>query len=173
MKVSGSGDKAAKVKAKVRPAPRASARAAAKAAAKAAQASARAAATMTARHAALAAARSRARIGGRKRASSAVFVLALVGATLAALGHVAVQAKTVEVAVALASAREQHEELLAEQRRLELLVGELKDPGRLMAEGRKRGMIATPAAIRVISPREVDPVVRPTGGHRTAPGGAR
>jgi hypothetical protein len=47
-------------------------------------------------------------------------------------------------------------------------VGELKDPGRLMAEGRKRGMIATPAAIRVINPREVDPVVKPTGARRGA-----
>jgi hypothetical protein len=37
--------------------------------------------------------------GGRRRASSAVFLLALVGVTLAALGHVAVQAKTVEVAL--------------------------------------------------------------------------
>jgi hypothetical protein len=126
--------------------------ASARSAAKAAKASAKAAARANAaRSTALAAARSRARIGGRKRASSAVFLLALTGVTLAALGHVAVQAKTVEVALSLAAAREQHEELLAEQRRLELLVGELKDPGRLMAEGRKRGMIATPAAVRDLS----------------------
>ena len=130
---------------------RAQARAQSKAQAKAARAQAKAAAVTAARNSALAAARSRARLGGRKRASSAVFVLALAGATLAALGHVAVQAKTVEVALALAAARDQHEELLAEQRRLELLVGELKDPGRLMAEGRKRGMIATPAAVRDLS----------------------
>jgi hypothetical protein len=144
---------------------RASARSAAKATAKAAKASAKAAATATAaRSSALAAARSRARLGGRKRASSAVFLLALTGATLAALGHVAVQAKTVEVALSLAAAREQHEELLAEQRRLELLVGELKDPGRLMAEGRKRGMIATPAAVRDLSQPS-----RARAGSRRAP----
>ena len=131
---------------------KASSRAAARAAAKAARAAAHASAQSAARNAAIAAAKSRARIGGRKRASSAVFLLALLGATLAALGHVAVQAKTVEVALGLAAARDQHEELVAERRRLELLVGELKDPGRLMAEGRKRGMIATPAAIRVIGP---------------------
>jgi hypothetical protein len=126
--------------------------ASARSAAKAAKASAKAAARANAaRSTALAAARSRARLGGRKRASSAVFLLALTGVTLASLGHVAVQAKTVEVALSLAAAREQHEELLAEQRRLELLVGELKDPGRLMAEGRKRGMIATPAAVRDLS----------------------
>jgi hypothetical protein len=121
-------------------------------AAQAAKVSARAAAKASAaRSSAMAAARSGVRLGGRKRASTAVFLLALTGTTLAALGHVAVQAKTVEVALALAAAREQHEELLAEQRRLELLVGELKDPGRLMAEGRKRGMIATPAAVRDLS----------------------
>jgi hypothetical protein len=146
---------------------RTGARAAAKAAAKAAKAdAARAHAASRARTAALAAARSRARLGGRKRASSAVFLLALTGATLAALGHVAVQAKTVEVALALAAARDQHEELLAEQRRLELLVGELKDPGRLMAEGRKRGMIATPAAMRVITSQRPAPMRAGSRGTR-------
>jgi hypothetical protein len=93
--------------------------------------------------------------GGRRRASSAVFVLALIGVTLAALGHVAVQAKTVEVALLLGQERARHEELIAKQRQLELEVGALKDPGRLMAEGQKRGMVATPAAIRSIAPPPV------------------
>ena len=89
--------------------------------------------------------------GGRRRAGSAVFLLALFGVTLGALGHVAVQAKTVEVAVQLGTERSRHEELIAEQRRLELLVGQLEDPGRLMQEGRKRGMVATAAAIRIVN----------------------
>jgi cell division protein FtsL len=127
-------------------------RAAAKAAARAAKLAAAATAQSAARTAAITAARAKARIGGRRRASSGVFVLALLGVTLAALGHVAVQAKTVEVALALAAARDQHEELIAEQRRLELEVGQLKDPGRLMAEARKRGLIATPAAILPVAP---------------------
>jgi hypothetical protein len=85
-----------------------------------------------------------------------VFVIALAGMTLGALGHVAVQAKTVEVALALGAERGRHEELLTRRRRLELLLGSLKDPGRLMEEGKKRGMVAT-AAIRVIRPRPVPP----------------
>lgn len=91
--------------------------------------------------------------GGRRRAGSLVFVIALAGMTMGALAHVAVQAKTVEVALALGTERTRHEELVTRRRRLELLLGTLKDPGRLMEEGRKRGMVATPAAIRVIGPR--------------------
>jgi hypothetical protein len=81
-----------------------------------------------------------------------VFLLALTGVTLAALGHVAVQAKTVEVALLLGQERARHEELISKERQLELEVGALKDPGRLMAEGQKRGMVATPAAIRSLVP---------------------
>jgi cell division protein FtsL len=98
------------------------------------------------------------RSGSRRRASTAVFLLATLGVTLAALGHVAVQAKIVEVQLVLSAEGEKNEALKAERRRLELLVVELKDPGRLMEEGRKRGMIAVPAAIRVITrPRQEAP----------------
>ncbi|HEY0710208.1 MAG TPA: hypothetical protein VGG33_25580 [Polyangia bacterium] len=90
--------------------------------------------------------------GGRRRAGSLVFVIALTGMTLGALGHVAVQAKTVEVALALGSERARHEELVTRRRRAEILLGTLKDPGRLMEEGRKRGMVAT-SAMRAIGPR--------------------
>ncbi len=92
-------------------------------------------------------------IGGRRRASAAVFLLSLLGVTLAALGHVAVEAQTVEIALRLSAERDRQDDLLVEKRRLELLLVELKDPGRLMAEGQKRGMIPTAAAIRSIDTR--------------------
>jgi hypothetical protein len=100
--------------------------------------------------------------GGRRRAGSLVFLIALAGMTMGALAHVAVQAKTVEVALALGTERARHEELLTDRRRLELLLGTLKDPGRLMEEGRKRGMVAKAAAIRRIGTVSMRPL--PPGG---------
>ena len=73
--------------------------------------------------------------GTRRRAGNALFCLVLLGLTLGALGHVAVQAKKVEVALQLAQEQAAHEELLAEQRHLQLDIGRLKEPRRLVRGG--------------------------------------
>ena len=90
--------------------------------------------------------------GTRRRAGNALFCLVLLGLTLWALGHVAVQAKKVEVALQLAQEQAAHEDLLAEQRHLQLDIGRLKEPRRLVQVAQtKLGMTPQPrAAIRAV-----------------------
>jgi cell division protein FtsL len=91
--------------------------------------------------------------GTRRRASNALFCVVLLGLTLGALGHVAVQAKKVEVGLMLAREQAAHEELVAGQRHLQLEIGRLKEPRRLVEVARsKLGMTPQPAAIRVLGP---------------------
>ena len=85
--------------------------------------------------------------------SNALFCLVLLGLTLGALGHVAVQAKKVEVALLLGKQRALHEQLVAEQRHLMNDIGRLKEPRRLVQVAQsKLGMTPQPAAIRVLKP---------------------
>jgi cell division protein FtsL len=92
--------------------------------------------------------------GMRRRAGKAVFCLVLLGLTLGALGHVAVQAKKVEVAVLLAKEQALHDELLAQQRHLRNEIRQLKDPRRLVYVAQtKLGMTPQSAGIRVVKPR--------------------
>jgi cell division protein FtsL len=87
----------------------------------------------------------------KRRAGNAVFLLVLLGLTLGALAHVAVQAKQVEVALQLAREGAAHEELMAQQRHLKLEIGKLKDPRRLVNVAQsKLGMTPRAAAIKVI-----------------------
>ena len=91
--------------------------------------------------------------GTRRRAGNALFCLVLLGLTVGALGHVAVQAKMVEVGLQLAAHQAAHEDLLAEQRHLQLDIGRLQEPRRLVEVARTRlGMTPQPAAIRRLLP---------------------
>jgi cell division protein FtsL len=91
--------------------------------------------------------------GRSRRASSGVFCLVLLGLTLAALGHVAVQAKKDEVAGLLGREHAVHEELQADLRHLEIEIGRLKHPERLVREAQGRlGMTPEPADIRRLRP---------------------
>jgi hypothetical protein len=74
--------------------------------------------------------------GTRRRAGNALFCLVLLGLTVFALGHVAVQAKMVEVGLKLAQEQAAHEDLTAEQRHLQLDIGRLKEPRRLVPQRR-------------------------------------
>lgn len=89
-----------------------------------------------------------------RRASTAVFCLVLLGLTLGALGHVAVQAKTVEVQAALGREKNLHNELQLERRQLETEINRLRTPGRLEQVARETlGMdYVDPNAIRVVTP---------------------
>jgi cell division protein FtsL len=107
--------------------------------------------------------------GTRRRAGNALFCLVLLGLTVFALGHVAVQAKMVEVGLQLAQEQSAHEELLAEQRHLQLDIGRLKEPRRLVEVARsKLGMTPQPAAIRTLRPAP-----RRSPGSASAPATAR
>ncbi len=72
--------------------------------------------------------------GARKRhPAHGVLMLLLLVFTLAALGHVAINIKKLEVALALGQARSDRTRLLEKKRRIALEIGVLKDPGRIVA----------------------------------------
>jgi cell division protein FtsL len=74
----------------------------------------------------------------RRRSTTIVGCLALLGATLAALGHVGVHARQVEVAAALGREQVRHRDLLDRRRQLVIEISRLKDPARLEREARTR-----------------------------------
>jgi cell division protein FtsL len=67
----------------------------------------------------------------RGRMGTGVACLVLLGLTLAALGHVAVQARHLDVALALGKEQKLQGELLEQRRRLKNDIGRLKDPARI------------------------------------------
>jgi cell division protein FtsL len=91
---------------------------------------------------------------GRRRqcASLAVIAFVILGLSLGALGHVAVHAKRLEVALALGDAERIHRELAEQRRHLEIEIGMLKDPGRVIAIARDQLLMgpAAPGNIRQI-----------------------
>jgi cell division protein FtsL len=92
----------------------------------------------------------------RRRMGAGVACLVLFGFTLAALAHVAVQARQIDVALALGQEQALKAKLEAEQRRLKSEVGELKAPQRISTRAREElHMTAVdPNDIRVVRPRE-------------------
>jgi cell division protein FtsL len=74
----------------------------------------------------------------RRRMGSGVACLVLLGLTLAALGHVAVQASHLDVALALGKEQKIQGELLEQRRRLKNDIGRLKDPGRISVLAREK-----------------------------------
>lgn len=87
-----------------------------------------------------------------RRLSAGVGCLALLGMTLAALGHVAVHAKRLEVALELGKERTHYAHLLEERRQLELEIGMLKNTPRVIKEAREKLNMAPPEPtdVRVI-----------------------
>jgi hypothetical protein len=75
-----------------------------------------------------------------RRASVGVLCLVLLGLTLGALGHVAVKAKHMEVALALGQESAITNELAAEKRRLAAELSKLIHPDRMKEAGEKLGM---------------------------------
>ena len=96
----------------------------------------------------------------RQRASLAVIAFVVLGLTLGALGHVAVHAKRLEVALALGEAERVHRELAEQRRHLEIEIGMLKDPGRVIAIARDK-LLMRPAAPENI--RQIGPALAPPG----------
>ena len=86
----------------------------------------------------------------RRRMGSGVASLVLLGLTLAALGHVAVQARHLDVALALGKEQKVQGELLEARRRLKTEIGHLKDPARISTMARDKLKMApvVPSDIR-------------------------
>lgn len=74
----------------------------------------------------------------RRRMGSGVACLILLGLTLAALGHVGVQARRLDVALALGKEQKIQGELMEQRRRWKSEIGKLKDPGRISAMAREK-----------------------------------
>jgi cell division protein FtsL len=81
---------------------------------------------------------------GGGRASLALIGLLVLGLTLGALVHVAVHAKRIEVALALGNEERQYRELAEQRRHLEIEIGMLKDPGRIVRIARDELHMAPP-----------------------------
>jgi cell division protein FtsL len=72
----------------------------------------------------------------RQRLSRGVIALVVLGVTLVATAHVAVHAKRIEVAIALGKEERAFRELTLQHRHLEIEIGMLKDPARIIAIAR-------------------------------------
>ena len=73
----------------------------------------------------------------RPKLSLGVIALVVLGVTLVAIAHVAVHAKRIEVAIALGKEERAFRELTAQHRHLEIEIGMLKDPARIISIARE------------------------------------
>lgn len=92
----------------------------------------------------------------RRRLSISLIGLIVLGVTLGGTAHVAVHAKRIEVAIALGKEERIHRELTEEKQHLEIEIGMLKDPARIITIARDQlGMRPPlPSDIRAVgSPR--------------------
>jgi cell division protein FtsL len=74
--------------------------------------------------------------GSKQRLNIGLIALVILGLTLVAVAHVAVHAKRIEVAIALGKQEQAFREFVAERRQLEIEIGMLKDPARIIAIAR-------------------------------------
>jgi cell division protein FtsL len=90
----------------------------------------------------------------RDRIGTGVGLAVLLGITLAAMAHVAVQARRIDVALALGEEQKLHAQLLEQHRRLESDIGRLKDPAVISTLARERLNMGPvdPTGIRVVRP---------------------
>jgi cell division protein FtsL len=102
----------------------------------------------------------------RRRMGSGVACLVLLGLTLAALGHVAVQARHLDVALSLGKEQKIQGDLYEQRRKLKSEIGRLKDPARLSALARDTLKLAPVAPTDIVA---VHPGGSMAGGSRPAP----
>jgi cell division protein FtsL len=94
----------------------------------------------------------------RRRLSIGLIGLIVLGVTLGGIAHVAVHAKRIEVAIALGKEERIHQELTDAKRHLEIEIGMLKDPARIIAIARDQlGMRAPLPSDIHAAKREVGP----------------
>jgi len=87
-------------------------------------------------------------LGNRRGAGVWAFVLALV--TAGALAHVGVRLRGIEVAYDLGRERRRNTELEEQRRRLNIEIGMLKDPGRIITIARDKLRMGPPDPTRVV-----------------------
>lgn len=85
----------------------------------------------------------------------AVIIFVILGLTLGALGHVAVHAKRLEVALALGNEERIHRELEEQRRHLEIEIAMLKEPGEVSRRARENLHMAPP------TPEDIKPLGKP------------
>jgi cell division protein FtsL len=78
--------------------------------------------------------------------------LVVLGVTLGAVAHVAVHAKRIEVAIALGKEERTYRVLIDERRHLEIEIGMLKDPARIIAIARDHLGMGPPAPTDIRAP---------------------
>lgn len=83
--------------------------------------------------------------GSKQRLNIGLIALVILGLTLIAIAHVAVHAKRIEVAIALGKQEQMFRELTEERRHLEIEIGMLKDPARIIAIARDQLHMRPPA----------------------------
>lgn len=90
--------------------------------------------------------------GARRRLSFGLIGLIVLGVTLVATAHVAVHAKRIEVAIALGKEERTYRALVDERRHLEIEIGMLKDPARIIAIARDQLGMGPPAPADIRAP---------------------
>jgi len=92
-------------------------------------------------------------MGGRRGIGVGAFLLALV--TAGAMAHVGVRMKGIEVAYDLGRERRINTQLEEERRRLNIEIGMLKDPGRVVSIARDKLKMGPPADIVRLAPGQI------------------
>lgn len=82
---------------------------------------------------------------GRRQVGAGLVGLLVLGVTLGATAHVAVHAKRIEVAIALGKEERAFRELTEQRRNLEIEIGMLKDPARIITIARDKLGMRPPA----------------------------
>jgi cell division protein FtsL len=89
---------------------------------------------------------------GKRRLSMGLIGLVVLGVTAGAIAHVAVHAKRIEVAIALGKEERTYRALVDERRHLEIEIGMLKDPARIIAIARDQLGMGPPAPADIRAP---------------------
>jgi cell division protein FtsL len=89
---------------------------------------------------------------GKRRLSMGLIGLVVLGVTSVAIAHVAVHAKRIEVAIALGKEERNFRALTEERRHLEIEIGMLKDPARIIAIARDQLGMGPPAPTDIRPP---------------------
>lgn len=102
--------------------------------------------------------------GARRRLSLGLIGLVVLGMTVGATAHVAVHSKRIEVAIALGKEERAFRELTLQRRHLEIEIGMLKDPARIIAIARDQLGMRPPAPGDIHAGPVVESVRKPSQG---------
>ena len=110
--------------------------------------------------------------GAGHRLSLGLIALVVLGVTLGATAHVAVHAKRIDVAIALGKEERAFRELTLQRRHLEIEIGMLKNPARIIAIARDQLGMRPPAPVDIHAGKVLEdgrvgsPPALPAADHR-------